>query len=380
MPVYTPHGLAIHLDTPTAFGFMARLYPKVTPHRVLTTVEATVNVLPMFSFIVGLIAFGLRLEPFEIGAVVTIAGLLALFLVASNLVFYVPGLIAVARLFNVVFGCGVLGVGLNIAVIASVGMILTGWQGVVGYVAGRLICGFIGRDILACLMWFSKRKRGFVLPQTERIFFNVFKYYAKKLKVKKNLELSNEEKEFDRWDCAFMDYAGDTVSFAGHLLDWDEYHTLKRQNRLRKSSHTTTFDADIIQREFQEEEDEEDFGDLLQDDLDGAAKGDAESQDNLALRYAEGDGVEQNDAKAAKWWTKAAAQGHVNAQYNLGVIYISGEGVERDLVEAYKWFGLAIAQGDRHSIEEFQSLEKSMTTEQIAQARRLIQEFRPSRE
>ena len=38
----------------------------------------------------------------------------------------------------------------------------------------------------------------------------------------------------------------------------------------------------------------------------------------LGCCYGDGEGVEQDYAKAAEWLKKAAEQGHPRAQYNLG--------------------------------------------------------------
>ncbi len=50
--------------------------------------------------------------------------------------------------------------------------------------------------------------------------------------------------------------------------------------------------------------------------------------------YAKGQGVSQNDAKAAKWFRKAADQDHAAAQSNLGLMYAQGKGVAQNDAEA----------------------------------------------
>ena len=46
---------------------------------------------------------------------------------------------------------------------------------------------------------------------------------------------------------------------------------------------------------------------------------------------------------------RAAEQGHVNSQYNLGVIYANGEGVKESLRNSTFWFDKAAKQGDLQS-------------------------------
>lgn len=48
---------------------------------------------------------------------------------------------------------------------------------------------------------------------------------------------------------------------------------------------------------------------------------DASAQNELGLRYEQGDGVAQSNRKAASWYKKAAKQGFAEAQNNLAVCY-----------------------------------------------------------
>jgi localization factor PodJL len=82
----------------------------------------------------------------------------------------------------------------------------------------------------------------------------------------------------------------------------------------------------------------------------GAVRGDATSQLLLALRYAEGRGVEKDDAKALSLVTKAAQQGLVMAQYRLGAMYERGIGVPKDLMQAKTWYERAAKGGNRKAM------------------------------
>ena len=68
-----------------------------------------------------------------------------------------------------------------------------------------------------------------------------------------------------------------------------------------------------------------------------AARGDAEAQLQLGLRYAQGDGVIQNDKEAAKWLELAAKQGLAEAQYHYGLALLQGRGVVQDYKAAFSW-------------------------------------------
>lgn len=75
-----------------------------------------------------------------------------------------------------------------------------------------------------------------------------------------------------------------------------------------------------------------------------AEQGDAEAQYNLGLCYSEGDGVQQDDLEAAKWFRQAAERNHAVAQHNLGICCAQGRGVEQDAAEAAKWYRRAAEQ------------------------------------
>jgi len=77
-----------------------------------------------------------------------------------------------------------------------------------------------------------------------------------------------------------------------------------------------------------------------------AGQGYAEAQCNLGVSYEVGKGVERDEAEAATWYRLAAAQGYARAQCNLGRMYMSGRGVEEDFEEAVRWYRRAADQGD----------------------------------
>lgn len=133
-----------------------------------------------------------------------------------------------------------------------------------------------------------------------------------------------------------------------------------------------------------------------------AQQGDAEAQLLLGMRYAEGDGVVQNDREAARWLAMAAKQGlaeaeyqyglallrgrgvvqdykaafswiekpalrgYARAQYSLGELYRYGTGTAVDKARAYLWFNLAAAQGVDAAAKARDSLVWQLKPEQIA--------------
>lgn len=133
-----------------------------------------------------------------------------------------------------------------------------------------------------------------------------------------------------------------------------------------------------------------------------AEQGDAKAQLQMGMRYAEGDGVIQNDREAARWFALAAKQGlaeaqyqyglvllqgrgvvqdyksgfiwiekpakrgHAKAQYSLGELYRYGTGTAIDKSRAYLWFNLAAAQGMDAAAKARDSLVWQLKPEQLA--------------
>ena len=86
-------------------------------------------------------------------------------------------------------------------------------------------------------------------------------------------------------------------------------------------------------------------------------KGISGAQCRLGDCYAEGHGVEQDYDKALEWYRRAAKQDNHIAQRKLGDCYANGTGVEQDLDEAAKWYRLAAEYGDDEAAAALERLE-----------------------
>ena len=113
----------------------------------------------------------------------------------------------------------------------------------------------------------------------------------------------------------------------------------------------------------------------------------ATAQYNLGVAYANGDGVLQDDAEAARWYRLAADQGYPAAQFNLGMAYANGWGVPRDLINGYMWVNLSVMRGIQNpaaAITAAKSLktiaQEKMTPAQIAEAQKLAGDWKPKLE
>lgn len=116
-----------------------------------------------------------------------------------------------------------------------------------------------------------------------------------------------------------------------------------------------------------------------------AEAGNAEARTLLGAMYWSGEGVPRDHKEAARLYLLAAEQGYARAQNNIGFMYGFGEGIPlRDDVQAYKWITLAIGNytsrnQDRRdqALKDRATLKARMTPAQIADAERLVRDFKP---
>ena len=144
-----------------------------------------------------------------------------------------------------------------------------------------------------------------------------------------------------------------------------------------------------------------------------ANQGQAAAQYQLGLLYANGQGEPKDDAQARQWYEKAANQGHPLAQVNLGglydygrggpqdfrmavrwylraanqgndlaqqrlgLLYERGDGVPKDFVQAYMWYKLGTAKGGMPGSIRRDDLATRMTSDQLAEAKKLAREWKP---
>jgi hypothetical protein len=112
-----------------------------------------------------------------------------------------------------------------------------------------------------------------------------------------------------------------------------------------------------------------------------AEQGEPNAQSSLGFMYERGQGVAQDYPAAVGWYRQAAEQGNAMAQYNLGLMCANGKGVTQDYAEAYMWLNLAASkfsgEEQKRQAGVRDALAKKMTPQQIAEAGRRAQEWKP---
>jgi TPR repeat protein len=115
-----------------------------------------------------------------------------------------------------------------------------------------------------------------------------------------------------------------------------------------------------------------------------AEQGDADAEAEVGAVYWGGwqpdSPVQRDTSQALKWFRKAADQGQEEAQFALGIMYERGaEGVPPDYALAHMWLNLAAAQSAGLAKVSLDELAAKMTPDQIAEARRLAREWKPTK-
>jgi TPR repeat protein len=77
-----------------------------------------------------------------------------------------------------------------------------------------------------------------------------------------------------------------------------------------------------------------------------AQRGDSAAQTRVGLMFGTGNGLPHDDAKAFKWFERAAAKGFAEAQYYAGLAYELGRGTSRDRAKARFWYQKAALIGN----------------------------------
>ncbi len=102
-----------------------------------------------------------------------------------------------------------------------------------------------------------------------------------------------------------------------------------------------------------------------------AQQGDAASQFQLSLLYANGKGGPVNVMQSLRWLRLSAHAGYAAAQSNLGAAYSRGQLVPQDYVRAVAWFSLAVANGNPAAATNRAVALSHMTAQQKLQAQEL---------
>ena len=103
----------------------------------------------------------------------------------------------------------------------------------------------------------------------------------------------------------------------------------------------------------------------------------------MANLYSQGRGVQRDRDEANRLYRTAAEGGVAEAQVIVGFDYADDENLPVDLVESYRWLTIAsstISSGADLTdvIELRESVRTQLSSQQLAEARRMVLEWQPS--
>jgi TPR repeat protein len=113
--------------------------------------------------------------------------------------------------------------------------------------------------------------------------------------------------------------------------------------------------------------------------LDFVGRGSVETQFKLGKMFQQGQGVAQDDNKAARWicgaaekglsearksCRKIASSGNAAAQYRLGLLLREGKGILQDTFAAHMWLNIAAANGFSDAVRQRDKIAKLLSVEQ----------------
>ena len=102
-----------------------------------------------------------------------------------------------------------------------------------------------------------------------------------------------------------------------------------------------------------------------------AEKGDARVQFIVGNLYYKGQGTNQNDKLAFKWFKRAAEQGYLRAQNNLGTMYMRGLGIRQNYTRAFIWLNIAASKKDETAAKNLKVMVREMEPGEVEKAKRL---------
>lgn len=200
MAVFTPRGLKIRFEVNYCFALLARLYPKISPYKVLRLTEGLESIPGFLAVLTGLVCFLFHVEPLKIGFWVCSISIIGYLITVTG--FYVfPGLPFLSTLYSTFTGFGIYYI-----LIAIIGFFLVGWKGVIAFFIGRAIAGLLNTVYGSVESSRVHKEIGFILCSSERNFVNAYRIYASKIGKSTDVEVSENELNKENWKETFGSY------------------------------------------------------------------------------------------------------------------------------------------------------------------------------
>lgn len=114
-------------------------------------------------------------------------------------------------------------------------------------------------------------------------------------------------------------------------------------------------DADALYEQGKALYDQADYRNAFPKLKQAADMGHKKAQYRVGRCYDKGRGVEEDNAKAFRWYSKSAAQGYYKAEYQLARCFLKGKGTTANTRKAKEWVTKAVS-GRKHGAEMLQEI------------------------
>ena len=197
MAIYTQRGLKIRLPLNFSFALMSRLFPEIMPFRYLKMVEALELLPATWTLVIAMIMFIFFTSPIQIGVAIAVTGVIMHILRLHG--FPLPRFFtSIAYIYSYVSGFGIFPIGMCLF-----GYIYLGWMGVAAYLIAKASAGVINLGITSIYESRVRRETGLFVTISEIVFLNAYKQFAKKLKIKMDVNISDDELKEKNWHPTF---------------------------------------------------------------------------------------------------------------------------------------------------------------------------------
>jgi len=112
MAIYTPRGLKIRFSVPYAFSLMARLFPDITPFRVLKKTEAIENVSDVMAVIEAVIIIFFFPGAPLVNICAAVMGIYFIGYIMKIAGIFIPLIVPISEIFSYIYGYGIITIGL----------------------------------------------------------------------------------------------------------------------------------------------------------------------------------------------------------------------------------------------------------------------------
>jgi hypothetical protein len=194
MAIYTPRGLKIRFSVPYAFSLMARLFPDITPFRVLKKTEAIENVSDVMAVIEAVIIIFFFPGAPLVNICAAVMGIYFIGYIMKIAGIFIPLIVPISEIFSYIYGYGIITIVLGIFGFLNIGLLKTAV--LLAVLLATNIFDYLIEMIRAILCKAMDRP---YLGVSEIDFINAYKILAASIGTNINTNVTEQEINSEAW-------------------------------------------------------------------------------------------------------------------------------------------------------------------------------------